>query len=57
MIIFCSNFHHCWIKMIGVWILADAWYSLVTYWGKETFKQDHIRWIRLILGIFLILGG
>lgn len=45
------------VKLIGVWIISDAWFSLLTYWGKERFREQHIRWIRLGLGIALVIFG
>lgn len=48
------------IKIIGAWLLLDSLISLALYWDKkeETLIKNHlIRFIRLILGIVLILGG
>ena len=47
------------IGLIGMWIVSDAWYSLVLYKDKgEPFWKCHsIRVIRLVLGIALIVIG
>ena len=45
------------IKLIAMWIFADAWYSIHTYWGKETWKEQYIRVIRLVCGIIIMVWG
>ena len=48
------------VGVLGMWLLADGWYSLACYLGKEgqTFWKDHvIRWIRIAIGIALIVIG
>ena len=45
------------IKLMGMWIFADAWYSIHTYWGKETWKEQYIRVIRLVLSAYIIVVG
>lgn len=45
------------ICLLGMWIFADAYFSLYTYWGKEGRKPQHIRVIRLIIGIILMVVG
>jgi len=50
----------CWIKLIGVWILSDAFYSLLLYVGKpeeKWLKHHSIRIVRAILAVLLILYG
>ncbi len=44
------------IGLIGMWLFADAWYSLVLYADNhESFwKCNSIRWIRLVLGVVLM---
>ena len=46
-----------WIKLLGMWIFSDAWFSIHTYWGKEGFKEHYIRIIRLLCGIGLMIWG
>ena len=46
-----------WVKLLGMWIIADSWFSICTYWGKEGFKENHIRYIRLICGFVLVILG
>lgn len=48
---------NCWVKLIGVWLFADAWFSIHTYWGKENLREQYIRVIRAICGIVLIVWG
>ena len=45
--------------LIGMWIFSDALYSLILYKDKgEPFWKCHsIRFIRLVLGIVLIVIG
>jgi hypothetical protein len=47
------------IGLAGMWLLADAWYSLVLYWPKgESFWKCHaIRVIRLAIGVSLMVAG
>ena len=48
-----------WIKLLGVWFLADSIYSLIVWSGKgQSFWKDHsIRIIRLVGSIAMILWG
>jgi len=42
---------------LGTWILCDAIFSLYTYLGKEGFKENMIRGIRLWVGMVIIYMG
>jgi len=43
--------------LLGTWILCDAIFSLYTYLGKEGFKENMIRGIRLWVGMVIIYMG
>ena len=43
------------IKLLAVWIFADAIYSLKTYWGKEDKFAQGIRWARLVCSLIIII--
>lgn len=47
------------IGLIGMWLFADAWYSLVLYHDKhEPFLRCHsIRVVRLVCGVTLMVLG
>jgi len=46
-----------WLAVIGTWILCDGLFSLHCYWGKEGWKENYIRLIRMFIGLILIFGG
>ena len=46
-----------WIKLLGMWIFSDSFFTIHTYWGKEGFKEHYIRIIRLLCGIGLMIWG
>ena len=43
------------IKLIGMWLMCDSIYSLRTYWGKEDWFAQGIRWIRLFANIGIMV--
>lgn len=45
------------LKLIGMWLLGDALYSLKTYWGKEDIFNQGIRAIRLVCAIVIMILG
>ena len=47
------------VGLCGMWLVSDAWYSLVLYHDKgEPFWKCHsIRVIRLLIGVLLIILG
>ena len=46
-----------WLAVIGTWTLCDGLFSLHCYWGKEGWKENYIRLIRMFIGLILIFGG
>jgi hypothetical protein len=53
------------IGLCGMWLMADAWYSIGLYMNaesyggkKQTWARDHyIRVIRGVIGVFLMVAG
>ncbi len=42
---------------LGTWLVADAIFSLYTYIGKEGFKENSIRVVRLAVGLTMVWMG
>jgi len=53
---FCG---HCWIKVMGMYVLCDGWGSLIAYVKTdETWWRNHsVRIARMIVGLLLIICG
>ena len=47
----------CIIKLLGMWLFCDAWFSVCCYIGKEKFLQNHIRYIRGIMAVAIMIWG
>lgn len=45
------------LKLIGMWIFCDAWFSICCYLGKEGLKENHIRYIRLVAAVAIMVMG
>jgi len=45
------------IKLLGMWLFSDAVYSLILYKGKgERFFPHHwIRWVRMLIGVIIMI--
>lgn len=42
-------------EIVGTWLICDAIYSLRTYWNREDWFAQGIRWARLICGTIIII--
>ncbi len=42
---------------MGVWIISDSLFSLVTYWGRESWWSQAIRILRFAIGSTIAILG
>ena len=45
------------IKLIGMWLFCDSIFSLRTYWDKEDWFAQGIRWVRLLCSVAVMIWG
>ena len=45
------------VKLIGMWLFCDSIFSLRTYWDKEDWFAQGIRWVRLVCSLGVMIWG
>lgn len=43
--------------ILGTWLVCDSIFSLSLYWSKEGLKEHWIRWVRLGVGVVVVIIG